>query len=167
MTRYSGTNIEDRDDWLTKVQATLLRDSVRLDRDGPRAASMYLRGEAANWHQHTYWPIHKDDTPLSWNNFVKELKDRFFQEDKKGMALRIARQVAFEDLEQLLSTFANLNKLYPQRDIIEVTYDFAYKLPSTHSGLRDELVRQLPKDFQELWVRVRAWKGCQPRKIAA
>lgn len=63
MTRYSGSNLEDRDDWLAKLQTTLQRDSIRLDRDGP--ASVYLQGQAASWYQHTYWPDHKNDASLS------------------------------------------------------------------------------------------------------
>ena len=72
----------------------------------------------------------------------------------------------YTNLDELLTSFANINKLHPQRDIVETTFDFAYKLPPTHRSLCDELIQQMPQNFQELWVRVRAWKGRQPRTLA-
>lgn len=101
---------------------------------------------------------HTNDAVISWKTFETAFKARFRQEDKQAKALRLARQVPFIDLSDFLTHFANIHRLYPKRDIMELTYDFAYRLPPSHASLRDALIHQVPMNFQELYVRVRAWK---------
>ncbi len=161
--KYGGTLTEDRDGWMTLVSSTLTRDRVSSS-DAPEAASTYLTGQAKTWYQETFRPKYNKDGSRSWEAFEKELKARFRQENKQDKALRLARTLAFTDLDDYLSQFADINKLYPQRAIIETTYDFAFGLPANNSTLRDQLLQQVPKSFQELFVRVQAWRGPVRRK---
>ena len=163
VTKFHGKASEDRDAWLTTVKTSLIRDKVALDGHGHMAASIYLRGEAAEWYESTFLSRHPDDRTVSWDTFVKEFKSRFYQESRQGLALRLAREVVFTDLDSLIKHFANINTLYPRREIIETTYDFVHKLPPVYAALREDLVQHVPRDWQELFVRARAWKGRMSR----
>lgn len=159
VTKYGGSSNEDRDAWLSQVKSALIRDSIPLDKVGHQAASLYLKGEAATWYQSTFKREHSTDEVIAWDAFESAFKARFYQEDKQAKALRLANQVRYTDLDDFLRQFASINTLYPTRDIMETTFNFAYKLPPAQSALCLSLVQHVPRDFQELYVRVRAWSS--------
>ncbi|SPO29054.1 uncharacterized protein UTRI_05628 [Ustilago trichophora] len=164
--KFHGKVTEDRDAWLKDVKAAVVRERISMDGDGHRVAAKYLKGDAASWYESVFLREHKEAKAFTWQTFETAFKTQFYQETKQAKALRLANETAFTDLNSFINHFANVHKLYPKRDILETTCNFAYKLPPMYAPLREDLIQHMPRDWQELYVRAKAWKGRMPRRLA-
>ncbi|KAF6767068.1 hypothetical protein PSEUBRA_002323 [Kalmanozyma brasiliensis GHG001] len=122
---------------------------------------LYLTGEAWDW----FVDYHSDDTtkrPNSWSHFEHALRERFPESDRHLLALqRVAEAIFGETIEDLVEQFGEAHELYPERPILNLTWDFVQRLPPGYWQLRDELLEKAPKDFDELCERAKGFELCE------